>query len=134
MGAPPSVVIECSGNVVHNLRAIDWEQPHTGFSWAERFGEEARSVMLSTPSDLARLTEHRDFKLAAPTPDHFFPLAYIAGVASKGSQPADLLVDGYTMGSLSMASYTIGTHVTINPHEQHDAPMLPEVPADETNI
>jgi 4,5-DOPA dioxygenase extradiol len=90
--------------------------------------------MLSAPSDLARLIEHRDFRLAAPTPDHFFPLAYIAGLASVGGQPADVLVDGYTMGSLSMASYTIGAHVTVNPQEQDDAPMLPKVPADETNL
>jgi len=95
------VLIVGSGNEVHNLRAIDWERPHTGFSWAERFGEEARSVMLSAPAELARLIEHRDFKLAAPTPDHFLPLAYIAGVASMDGQPAGLLVDGYTMGSLS---------------------------------
>lgn len=128
------VLIVGSGNVVHNLRAIDWDQPHTGFGWAERFGEHARSVMLSAPSDLARLIEHRDFKLAAPTPDHFLPLAYIAGLASIGGGPADLLVDGYTMGSLSMASYTIGPHITVNPHEQDDAPMLPSVPADETNL
>jgi 4,5-DOPA dioxygenase extradiol len=128
------VLIVGSGNVVHNLRAIDWDQPHTGFSWAERFGEDTRSLMLSAPAELSRLIEHRDFTLAAPTPDHFFPLAYIAGLASTGGQQAEVLVDGYTMGSLSMASYTIGAHVTVNPQEQDDAPMLPKVPADETNL
>lgn len=128
------VLIVGSGNVVHNLRAIDWDQPHTGFSWAERFGGEARSVMLSAPSDFARLVEHRDFELAAPTPDHFLPLAYIAGLASSGGQSADLLVDGYTMGSLSMASYTIGADITVDSQEQDEAPILPEVPADETNV
>lgn len=128
------VLIVGSGNVVHNLRAIDWDQPHTGFSWAERFGDEARSVMLSAPSDLARLVEHRDFELAAPTPDHFLPLAYIAGLASSGGQSADVLVDGYTMGSLSMASYTIGADITVDSQEQDEAPILPEVPADETNV
>ena len=90
--------------------------------------------MLSAPAELGRLTEHRDFKLAAPTPDHFLPLAYIAGLASVGGQAADTLVDGYTMGSLSMASYTIGEHVAVNAQEQDDAPILPKVPADETNV
>ena len=33
-----------------------------------------------------------------------------------------------------MASYTIGAHVTVNPQEQDDAPTLPKVPADETNL
>ncbi len=128
------VLVVGSGNVVHNLRAIDWERPHNGFSWAERFGEDARAVMLSAPSDLARLIELRDFRLAAPTPDHFLPLAYIAGVASVAGQPADVLVDGYTMGSLSMASYTIGAHVPVDSQDQDEAPVLPKVPADETNL
>jgi len=55
-------------------------------------------------------------------------------VASIGGQTADVLVDGYTMGSLSMVSNTIGTHVRVNSQEQHDAPLLPKVPADETNL
>jgi 4,5-DOPA dioxygenase extradiol len=128
------VLIVGSGNVVHNLRAIDWDQPHTGFAWAQRFDEDARSLMLSAPAELGRLMDRPDFKLAAPTPDHFLPLAYLAGVASADGQPAEILVDGYTMGSLSMTCYTIGANVTVDPHETEDAPPLPHVPADETNL
>src|SRR5690242_6302878 len=74
------VLIVGSGNVVHNLRAIDWDRPHAAYDWAQRFDEDARSMMVSNPADIGLLTEHRDFALAAPTPDHFLPLAYIAGV------------------------------------------------------
>ena len=128
------VLIVGSGNVVHNLRAIDWDQPHTGFAWAQRFDEDARSLMLSAPAELGRLIDRPDFRLAAPTPDHFLPLAYVAGVASADGHPAEILVDGYTMGSLSMTCYTIGATVTVDPNETEDAPSLPHMPADETNV
>ena len=103
------VLVVASGNVVHNLRAVDWSTPDAGFDWAQRFDEDARVAMTSRPGEIGRLRSHADFTSAVPTPDHYIPLLYLAGLADAAGTPADVLVDGYAYGSLSMTSYTLGT-------------------------
>ncbi|MFH5211283.1 4,5-DOPA dioxygenase extradiol [Antrihabitans spumae] len=100
------VLIVGSGNVVHNLRAVDFAKPEAGFDWAYRFDDAAREVLQANPTEVAALDSHADFRNAVPTPDHFLPLLYIAGLAD--TEPLDLLVDGHAAGSISMASYTLG--------------------------
>jgi 4,5-DOPA dioxygenase extradiol len=102
------VLVLASGNVVHNLGRIDWGHPDAGFDWAQRFDEAAREVLQSEPGDIGRLVEHPDFALAAPTPEHFLPLVYLAGLAAAAGSRAEVLVDGCAMGSLSMTSYGLG--------------------------
>lgn len=135
------VLILGSGNVVHNLRRIDWNRPDEGFDWARRFDDEAADIMTSAPDRLARLQDHDDFAMAAPTPDHFIPLLYLAGVAAVASDTANVLVDGYAMGSLSMTAYTVGATGSVGAVGADvadagtgGAPRLPDVPAEETNI
>ena len=77
---------------------------------------------------------HRDFELAAPTPDHFIPLLYFAGVAAAAGRPAETLIEGYAMGSLSMTSYTLGAELHLDRTSAHGAPPLNGVPGDQTNI
>jgi 4,5-DOPA dioxygenase extradiol len=127
------VLVVASGNVVHNLRAVDWNQPDGGFDWARRFDERAVEVMTSDPAAAARLQEEDDFALAAPTPDHFIPLLYLAGLASAADSAAQVLVDGYAMGSLSMTAYTVGCE-DLDPEGQGGSPALPDVPPDQTNV
>ena len=89
--------------------------------------------MTRAPAELVNLQGHDHFAMAAPTPDHFIPLLYLAGLASAASDTAHVLVDGYAMGSLSMVSYTLGCH-ELESDGQSGAPALPLVPADETNM
>jgi 4,5-DOPA dioxygenase extradiol len=102
------VLILGSGNVVHNLSGVSRDLPDAGFDWAQRFDSDAKETMLDDPLNAARLDGHRDFRHAVPTPDHFLPLLYLAGLAGAGQEGAAVLVDGYAYGSLSMTAYTIG--------------------------
>ena len=101
------ILILASGNVVHNLRLIDWNAPGQGADWAHRFDDDVRAIMTDDASALARMGSHPDYQLAVPTPDHFLPLAYIAGLSAAANTPTTTLVDGYEMGSLSMTAYEL---------------------------
>lgn len=101
------VVIVGSGNLVHNLRRVSWDRPDAGFDWARRFETRAREVILSAPGDAARLADDTDYPLAAPTPEHFIPLLYIAALADESGRTPDVLVEGFAYGSVSMTSYAL---------------------------
>src|SRR5262245_45079584 len=55
------VLILGSGNVVHNLRQLDWESPDGGFDWARRFDEAAREALTTRPGEVTKLREHPDW-------------------------------------------------------------------------
>ncbi len=104
------VWILASGNVVHNLGALNWSDPDGGFDWAWRFDDDARRFMLDEPAALGEIAQSDDFHLAVPTPDHFLPLAYIAGIAASSGKPTETIIDGCVLGSLSMTSYAVGSN------------------------
>ncbi|MBY8870444.1 4,5-DOPA dioxygenase extradiol [Micromonospora sp. PLK6-60] len=128
------VLVVASGNVVHNLGGVDRRLPDAGFDWARRFDEAARELLRDAPTEAATLDGHRDYRLAVPTPDHFIPLLYLAGVAGAAGERPEVLVDGYAYGSLSMTAYTVGM-TCVTGDQPAGAPSLPaDVPADSANI
>lgn len=130
------ILVVASGNVVHNLRRIDWEQPAGGFDWAERFGSAATEILTTSPGDVLRLVEHADYEAAVPTPDHFIPVLYTAGMADAAGESLDVLIDGYAYGSLSMACYSLGhaTGAGAGAAGQGAPIPPPEVPLDQSNL
>lgn len=76
------VTILASGNVVHNLREVQWKQPNAAFDWAERFDDAVVAQLADAPGDILKVGEHPDYARAVPTPDHFIPLLYYYCVIS----------------------------------------------------
>lgn len=106
------VMILGSGNAVHDLRSIDWSRPDAGFDWARRFDDAAREVLLERPAEAPGLRSHPDFARAHPSPDHFVPLLYLAGLAAASGERPTTLVQGLAYGSISMAAYGLGAAAT----------------------
>lgn len=102
------VMVIASGNVVHNLSKVNWGLPNKGFDWAHSFDEHVREIMLTDPAQLPLVASHRDFRYAVPTPDHFIPLLYTAGIAVASGRKVTTICEGYDLGSLSMTSYRVG--------------------------
>ena len=131
------VLVIASGNVVHNLQGMSWSLADQGYGWAERFDQAAKELMLADPTEFATLDAHSDYRNAVPTPDHFIPALYLAGLAGAAGErqrDTDVLVDGYAYGSLSMTAYTVGMTTPHVDGSGFAAPLPEGPPADGANI
>ena len=128
------VMIVASGNVVHNLRRLQWDQPELAYDWAERFDDAAAEQMARAPGEVLRLAEHPDYAMAVPTPDHFIPLLYLAGIAEAEGSTVEPLLRGYSMGSVSMTAYGIGAGAELGKDPRGAAQIPPGVPPEQSNI
>jgi 4,5-DOPA dioxygenase extradiol len=128
------ILILGSGNVVHNLSRLDWKNRESGEGWAYRFDDAAVSLMVEKPADIAELQQHPDYPMAVPTPDHFLPLLYIAGISDASGSGASPLVRGCTLGSISMTCFGVGTGGLGCTQGGAAAEVPGDVPPDQTNL
>lgn len=128
------VMIVASGNVVHNLRMIQWREQDMGFDWGERFDDATVNLLSQQPGDVLRLLEHPDYAKAVPTPDHFVPLLYVAGLAAAANAPLEPLLRGHTMGSISMTCFGLDAALRLRENPECAAKLPEGVPPDQTNI
>ncbi|HMP98227.1 MAG TPA: 4,5-DOPA dioxygenase extradiol [Cyclobacteriaceae bacterium] len=105
------VLIIGSGNMVHNLRMIDWNkmhEPEFGFDWAIEMNEKFKQHISN--NEHQALIKYENYgtagKYAIPTPDHYYPLLYILGLQEKHEQ-ASYFNDKAVMGSITMTSVKI---------------------------
>lgn len=128
------VVFLASGNIVHNLRRVDWSNADGGYDWAHRFDDAAAVQLATAPGDVLRLAEHPDYAVAVPTPEHFIPLLYLAGLAEAEGAVPQALLRGYSLGSISMSSYGLGPDLPICRRGSEGAEIPANVPPDQANI
>ena len=102
------VMIMGSGNMIHNLRMVAWDQLHVpgyGYDWAQEMHELFKEkIMQRVHQQLIRYeTMGPGAKLAIPTPDHYYPLLYVLGLQDEKEGP-DFFNDELVGGSLNMTS------------------------------
>ncbi|MBK9097476.1 MAG: 4,5-DOPA dioxygenase extradiol [bacterium] len=105
------VLIIGSGNMVHNLRMVDWrrlDEVNYGYDWALEASENMKKFILS--GDYIQLINYqsqgREFNLAVPTPEHYLPLLYTLALREE-SEDVTLFNDKAVGGSLTMTSVKI---------------------------
>jgi 4,5-DOPA dioxygenase extradiol len=102
------ILVIGSGNVVHNLRLME-RGGGRAFDWAVRFNEKIREALASRDHrllvDFAKLGE--DARLSVPTPEHYLPLLYVAGL-QRADEAMEFPADGYDLGSVSMLTAAAG--------------------------
>lgn len=104
------VLIIGSGNMVHNLRLIDWRKldDEYAFDWAEEAQEKMKNLI--TEGDHDQLIRARNlgraFELAIPTPEHYLPLLYTLALRDKDDS-VTFFNDKPVGGSVSMTSVRI---------------------------
>jgi 4,5-DOPA dioxygenase extradiol len=102
------VLVLGSGNIVHNLGLVNFREPGRAYDWATRFDADMQRY-IANGDEQAMLDPHRhpDGSLAVPTPDHYLPLLYVAGLRRTGDD-LSVLVDGVDLGSVSMTAVRFG--------------------------
>ena len=105
------VLIVGSGNIIHNLRLVDFQnmnKDNYGYDWAIEANSKIHEHL--NKGDYAPLLNYQNqgkaFQLAIPTPDHYLPLIYSLGLQDKDEQ-LHLFNDKLLAGSLSMTSILI---------------------------
>ena len=108
------VLIVGSGNMVHNLRMVDWRrlnEANYSYDWASEASEKMKKFILS--GDHKQLINYqtlgKEFNLAVPTPEHYLPLLYALALKDENEE-VSLFNDKAVGGSLTMTSLKIGKH------------------------
>lgn len=100
------ILILGSGNIVHNLAAFNWKNPAVeAHSWAVDFEEWNRDKLETGQAE--ELIDHMGTgdmaNLSVPTPEHYLPLLYLAGLQEETDQ-VSFPVEGIDGGTMSMLS------------------------------
>lgn len=99
-------LIFASGNVVHNLSLVDWDNPN-GSPECVRFNDTVKEYVLQR-NDRAVMDYQSipDADYAVPTPEHYLPLIYMLGAAE--GEKAVIFNDHCELGAIAMTGFAFG--------------------------
>lgn len=102
------ILIIGSGNIVHNLRLLDWQNGAPP-AWALQFIHQVEDAIAC--KDWLALSHYQRWgeaaALAVPHPDHLLPLFYLLG-ASQKDEVIHWFNQDFTLGNLAMHCLRIG--------------------------
>ncbi|MGV3539102.1 MAG: 4,5-DOPA dioxygenase extradiol [Rufibacter sp.] len=104
------VLIMGSGNMVHNLRMMDWSMIHGGgFDWTHAMNEKFKDLIQNRAHQplINYQTLGKEALMAIPTVEHYLPLLYTLGLQGK-EEEVSFFNDKMVGGSLTMTSVKIG--------------------------
>jgi len=103
-----NILILSSGNVVHNLRTIHWQDGAEPYLWAKDFNNFFVSEMNANHHQSLIEWEHYgdSAHLSIPTPEHYWPALYTLALQHEHER-AKVYIDGIEMSSISMLGFSI---------------------------
>lgn len=105
------ILIVGSGNIVHNLRMVDWRKLNENYAydWAVEANQKMNDLILKGDhkSLINYSQQGKAFQLSVPTPEHFLPSLYALAIQDQ-KDDISLFNDEPVGGSLSMTSVKIG--------------------------
>ncbi len=104
------VLILGSGNIVHNLRRIDWNNPSGAYDWAVEFDAKVTAAVEAHDADtLAQPQKWGETLLATahPSLEHYLPLLYCMGSTDE-RDAVSYPYEGFDFGSISLRMILFG--------------------------
>jgi 4,5-DOPA dioxygenase extradiol len=103
------ILIVGSGNIVHNLRRINFADDARPFDWAIEFDAWVKERVQNRDNNaiVHGATKSTAGKLSIPTPDHWYPFLYSLGAADE-TDALRFEYEGIENASISMRCLTLG--------------------------
>lgn len=104
-----NILVVGSGNVVHNLRVLNWETHSAPFDWAIEYDSWIKEKLVAR--DFSSLTN--DFlkseagRMSVPTMEHYYPLLYAIGASEEGDS-LEFHFEEIHNASISMRTMSFG--------------------------
>lgn len=103
------ILIIGSGDIVHNLRIMNYDMDAEPFEWASEFDDYISEAIVSR--NHANIISYeklgKSAELSVPTKEHYLPLLYIVGLQEE-SDEVNFIYKGIQHSSMSMTSIKIG--------------------------